>query len=193
MLFIAVPCGCQCEIGMTKAREPQTCEHGNLLRYSKALSASAPSSRSKPAGTRKSRKPLRRSEPKRDWTDARAKVDHEGCCRICKRTDRPLEVAHVLGREHDEPKVSKTTGEILQELYVHPDRIFPACGPFPEGCHGDAEYRRINVLSHLTLEEQLQAVKDAGGIEAARIRLEPVTHREEVEASSAPAIEGAVG
>jgi hypothetical protein len=75
----------------------------------------------------------------------------------------------------------------------NPNRVIPLCGPFPAGCHGDAEYRRINVLSHLTLEEQLQAVKDAGGIEAARIRLEPVTHREEVEASSAPAIEGAVG
>jgi len=191
MLFVATPCGCQREIGMTKAREAQTCEHGNLLRYSKALSGSASSRPSTASSARRPRKKLRRSEPKRDWTDARAKVDHEGCCRICKRTDRKLEAAHVLGREHDEPKVSKTTGEILQELYVHPDRVFPACGPFPAGCHGDAEYRRINVLSHLTLEEQLQAVKDAGGIEAARIRLEPVTHREEVEASSAPAIEGA--
>lgn len=126
---------------------------------------------------------LKRSQPKRDWGDARAKVDEEGCCRICKRSDRPLEACHVLGREHDQPRVSEATGEVLQELYVHPDRIFPGCGPFPEGCHGDVDMRRINVLPYLTLDEQIQAVKDAGGIAPAMMRLAPVDHREEVEAS----------
>jgi len=154
---------------MGQKRDP-LCAHGNLFEKEAAKNA---------------RRPMRRSEPKRDWTDAHAKVQEEGCCRICKRTDRPLEAAHVLGREHDEPKISKSTGEILKELYVHPDRIFPACGPFPAGCHGDAEHRNINVLSHLTLEEQLQAVRDAGSIEAARIRLEPVNYNAEVARAAA--------
>jgi len=190
MLHVADPCGCQRDIGTTKAREPQHCEHGNLYRYAKALGRSGASSASEGRTTRagsRRRKPTQSKQPKRDWTDARAKVEHEHCCRICKKeaaSGRPLEAAHVLGREHDEPKVSGVTGEPLKELYVHPDRIFPACGPFPGGCHGDAEYRRINVLPFLTLEEQLQAVRDAGGIELARIRLAPVEHREEIETSA---------
>lgn len=40
MLHVADPCGCQRDIGMTKAREPQFCEHGNLYRYTKALGRS---------------------------------------------------------------------------------------------------------------------------------------------------------
>jgi hypothetical protein len=132
------------------------------------------------------RAPIKRSEPKRDWTDGRAKVEEEGCCRICKRSDRPLEAAHVLGREHDEPKTG-ADGWPLKELYVDPDRIVPACGPFPAGCHGDVDMRRINLLQHLSLPEQIKAVEDAGGIEAARIRLAPVENREEIEQSAVAA------
>lgn len=120
------------------------------------------------------RRSSRSSEPKRDWTDALAKVQEEGCCRICKTTSRKLEAAHVLGRIHDEPKVSKTTGEILKELYVHPDRIVPLCGPFPEGCHGDVDLNRVNLVHHLTISEQVQAVRDAGGIAPAWTALAPV-------------------
>jgi len=131
---------------------------------------------------------LKQKEPKRDWTDARAKVDHEGCCRICKRTDLPLEAAHALGREHDEPKLGKD-GWPTKELYVHPDRIIPACGPFPAGCHGDVDHNRVNYLQYLSLAEQIKAVEDAGGIEAARIRLEPVEHNAEVDRDRARRVE----
>jgi hypothetical protein len=172
--WIAQPCGCTQTVGIGQKRE-KLCEHRHVF--------------AKVDGDGKAKSPWRRrNEPQRDWADARAKVEHEGCCRICKKSEapgRPLEAAHVLGREHDEPKVSRTTGEILQELYVKPERIFPACGPSPGGCHGEAERNEINVLQFLTLEEQLQAVKDAGGIEAARIRLEPVTHLEEVREAAA--------
>jgi hypothetical protein len=164
---------------MSKSREPHFCEHGNLYVYSKRLGT-----KTKDPGGKPSYSSMKRSEPDRDWTDARAKVDEEGCCRICKRTDRKLEAAHVLGREHDEPKVSEATGNHMNVLYVDPDRIFPACGPFPDGCHGDVDLHRINYLPYLTLEEQVRAVRDAGGIEPARIRLEPVTHREAVEAEA---------
>jgi hypothetical protein len=175
--------GCEVDIGMTRSRELHRCEkHGLVLTYGKALKRDTPlhqvSKKREGEGWRGSG--LRRSQPKRDWADARAKVEEEGCCRICKRTDRKLEAAHVLGREHDEPKSPGSA-----TLYVHPDRIFPACGPFPDGCHGDVDHRRISSLPYLTLDEQLQAVRDAGGIAQARMRLEPVEHREEVEGAAA--------
>ena len=158
------------------------CEHRNVFRKPESVEK-VRKQMQRGEQKRKPRKALKRTEPKRDWTDGRAKVEEEGCCRICKRSDCPLEAAHVLGREHDEPKIG-ADGWPLKELYVDPDRIVPACGPFPAGCHGDIDMRRINLLHYLTLSEQLQAVKDAGGIEAARIRLAPVEHREEVERES---------
>lgn len=171
-LWIARGCGCTHEQFMGKKR-PKACDCGNLFVRSEVEAA-----------RRERQRPIRRSAPPdRFWDDARAKVDEEGCCRICKRPPapgRPIEAAHVLGREHDEPMVSRSTGEILRVLYVAPDRIFPACGPSPSGCHGMAERKEINVLPYLTLEEELQAIRDAGSIEAARIRLEPVTHNREV-------------
>ena len=105
--------------------------------------------------------------PPRDWADAREKLEREEQCRVCGATWR-LECAHIMGRKHDEPKTpgSKT-------LYVKPDRIVPLCGPFPEGCHGDFDHRRIDLMIHLTPEEQAQAVLDAGGIELARRKLCP--------------------
>lgn len=172
------PQGCVVE-GTKKNPPPRLCsEHGESLVYSKALGRSQDSSRSKDqstgTGKPRRRRPIRRAPIKRDWTDARAKVEEEGCCRICKTKARKLEAAHVIGRQHDEPKVNKATGEILKELYVHPDRIVPLCGPFPEGCHGDVDYNRVNLVHHLTIEEQVQAVKDAGGIAPAWVKLAPV-------------------
>jgi hypothetical protein len=112
------------------------------------------------------------SEPKRDWSLAIAKVEEEGCCRICKRSDRKLDASHILGREHDEPKIG-ADGRPLKELFVHPARIIPACGPYPLHCHGAQHRHEVDTLRYLTLDEQLMAVKDAGSIEAARIRLIP--------------------
>jgi hypothetical protein len=162
-------CGCEIEIYNGQKR-PKVCSHGNVYVSEKAKGSSPRSS-------------MKQSEPKREWAPARTKVEEERCCRICKRTDRPLEAAHVLGREHDEPMV--VDGRITKTLLVHPARVIPACGPFPAGCHGDIDMRRINLLPYLTLDEQIQAVKDAGGVEAARIRLEPVAHNEEVRKAAA--------
>jgi len=164
--------------GTKSSPPPPTCEaHGETYVYEKALSRSGASGASEGSTTRttsRRRRRPRRIQPKRDWTDARAKVEAEGCCRICKRSDRKLEAAHVLGRQHDEPKVNKATGETLKELYVDPNRIVPLCGPFPEGCHGDVDYNRVNLVHHLTIEEQVQAVRDAGGIAPAFTALAPV-------------------
>lgn len=178
----ASPCGCIEEIwGGKKAR--RECEHGNPFLGKQLGRSPAPSFPTVIGASPRRCSSLKRSEPKRDWSDARAKVDEEGCCRICKRSGRPLEAAHVLGREHDEPKLGKD-GWPLKELYVERDRIFPACGPFPDNCHGDVDHNRINYLPFLTLDEQLQAVRDAGGIDPARMRLAPVEHREEAEVHS---------
>lgn len=121
------------------------------------------------------------AQKRRDWADARAKVDAEGKCRVCKRRDRKLEAAHVIGRDNDEPKApgSKT-------FYVKPERIVPLCGPFPAGCHGDTQERRTtDLLPHLTVEEQAQAVLDAGSIESARVRLAPSAYRQKNDTRSA--------
>jgi hypothetical protein len=166
-----------------KKRE-KLCGCGNLFEKPEVVKARKERAEQRATATRDrstSTRPRRRSrQPDRDWTPALEKVEEEGCCRVCKRTDRKLEAAHILGREHDEPKTG-ANGQPLKELIVVKDRIIPACGPFPEGCHGDVDMRRISLLPFLTLEEQLQAVSDAGGIEAARIRLAPVEHREEVQ------------
>lgn len=101
---------------------------------------------------------------KRDWTDAEEKRTY---CRICG-TFSNVELAHVMGRKYDQPKTpgSKT-------LYVHPDSVVPLCGPFPEGCHGDQEHGRVDLLPYLTPDEQLRAVYEAGSIDTARRRLCP--------------------
>lgn len=98
---------------------------------------------------------------RRDWTDARAKLEAEGECRIslCVSGER-LECAHVVGRFRD-PEVSPGRRRVL------PDAIVPLCRTH----HGEYDAHRLDLLPYLTLEEQLQAVRDAGGLEAARRRL----------------------
>ncbi|HEY6731941.1 MAG TPA: hypothetical protein VI039_13075 [Solirubrobacterales bacterium] len=167
-------CGCEQIVGCGQKRD-RFCEHGRPFVKVRPEDQEPPAPRRRSFGTGG-------KEPKRDWTDARAKVGLEGCCRVCKTSDRKLEAAHTMGRQHDEPKVNQRTGEILKELYVHPDRVVPLCGPFPEGCHGDFDERHaINLLHYLTLEEQVQAVKDAGGIAPAWSHLAPVDHRAELQ------------
>lgn len=163
-------CGCTQEVGLSQKRKKVCDEHGHLF------------VRVREDGTAVAGRPIGK-EPRRDWTDAIAKVADEGCCRICKRTDRKLEAAHVLGREHDEPKIG-AGGKPLKELYVDPDRILPLCGPFPEGCHGDVDHNRVNLVHHLTIAEQVQAVKDAGGIAPAWVKLAPVGPREDAKVAA---------
>lgn len=181
-------------------KKPTECQHGERYfteTYLRSVGAGADPIRPQAAsrkhgdargvgvGPSAPKKQRRRSTgPKRDWSLAITKVEEEACCRICKRSDCKLDAAHVLGREHDEPKVDGD-GRPLKELLVHPDRVFPACGPFPNGCHGDVDMKRVNYLPYLTLPEQLKAVEDCGGIAPAYMRLMPVEHREERERSAA--------
>jgi hypothetical protein len=111
--------------------------------------------------------------PRRDWSDARQKVEDEGRCRRCYRFDVPLEAAHVIGRRFDRPRVDGSTTSVL---FVHPDSIWVAC----RDCHSKYDRHEIGILAYLTLAEQVRAVQDAGSIESARRRLEPLDYHEEI-------------
>jgi len=120
------------------------------------------------------------TQPKRDWTDALAKVQDEGECRICGRTEG-LEAAHIMGRSHDEPKLGKD-GWPLKELYVDPDRICPLCAAWSgygqgKWCHEMVDAHELDLLPFLTTSEQVRAVADAGSIETARRRLAPSAYK----------------
>lgn len=104
---------------------------------------------------------------KRDWTEAREKVDTEGCCRVCgprvvmSKDATRVEAAHVIGRARD-------TGGKVDAMSV-----VPLCGPATSSstCHGRYDAHRLDLLPYLTPAEQARAVADAGGIESARRRI----------------------
>lgn len=105
---------------------------------------------------------------RRDWREAQRKLEREGRCRVCGET-RDLEAAHVIGRKHDAVMTGPRGGVYA---FVHPDSIVPLCGGFaPNHCHGLYDARKIDLLPHLHLHEQVRAVEDAGGIESARLRI----------------------
>jgi len=118
---------------------------------------------------------------RRDWSDARQKVDSESACRRCLRSDVPLEAAHVIGRRHDKPRVEGSTTKVL---YVHPDSIWPAC----RDCHQAYDAHEIGIAPFLTAAEQARAVLDAGSLESARRRIDPLDYRPEIEAARRAAL-----
>ncbi|HEV7769132.1 MAG TPA: HNH endonuclease signature motif containing protein [Solirubrobacterales bacterium] len=109
------------------------------------------------------------SQPKRDWSDANGKRDYG--CRVCGRYE--VELAHTIGRKHDQPKTpgSKTR-------YVHPDSVVPLC----PSIHRAYDAHQFDLLGYLTTAEQAKAVEQAGGIESARRRLYPSAYRTETAA-----------
>lgn len=155
---------------MSRARQLHRCEkHGLVLKYVRDLG-------SKPASPTKPRKSLKRTQPKRDWSDARRKVEDEMVCRVCGG-NQDVQAAHVIGRECDEPSVSVFDKQNTI-LYVAPDSIVPLCGQFsPLKCHVEYDAHALDLLEFLTPAEQVQAVRDAGGIESARRRTSPSSYR----------------
>ena len=87
----------------------------------------------------------------RDWSEARAKCDQEGRCRVCRRRERPVEAAHILPRS-----VVPNGGEDGRN-------IVPLCREH----HGEYDADRLDLLPWLSPEEQSYAVELAGGIIAA--------------------------
>lgn len=136
------------------------------------------------------RKPLerkrrpRRRVPDRVWDQARAKVEEEAACRVCGKSVH-LEAAHVIDRTRD--GFHPVNGDPLpQPWMVEPDRIVPLCGPSsdPTSCHGRYDYGQLDLLGHLTVDEEVQAIRDShtigtreSGLELARVRLAPTLYR----------------
>lgn len=97
---------------------------------------------------------------RRDWHDAREKIDHEGRCRVCGDS-WALEAAHTVGRARDE----RQRGASI--VHIDPNAVLPLC----QRCHQAYDAGRLNLLGFLTLDEELCAVRAAGGLEAARRRI----------------------
>lgn len=102
---------------------------------------------------------MKRGQPKRDWSEISTTADDP--CRWCGVEGR-TERAHIAGRTYDR----KQDNGIRK---VNPDSIVPLCRKH----HQQYDAHRLDLLSCLTLPEQVQAVIDLGGIEAARMRLVP--------------------
>jgi hypothetical protein len=96
---------------------------------------------------------------RRDWAEARLKVDREGRCRVCKAPGK-VEAAHTIGRKYD-PKDGK----------VRAVDIIPLCASCHRGPHG-YDARRLSILEYLTYEEQAAAVEHVGILRALK-RLSP--------------------
>lgn len=133
------------------------------------------------------RSATKRSQPRRDWRQAREKVTSERVCRVWRLGDcqGPVEAAHVIARSCDHLMALEEaarevhySGDVVRPgatLFVHPDRIVGLCSKH----HRAYDRHALDVLSVLARHEQLQAVADAGGIELARKRLAPSAYRKE--------------
>ena len=86
---------------------------------------------------------------RRDWTEARAKVDDaEGRCRVCKSNRDGLDAAHVIPRSL--APVENQSAE----------SIVPLC----RRCHTAYDCHELDLLPYLTLDESVKAVEVAGTI-----------------------------
>jgi len=87
----------------------------------------------------------------RDWTEAQQKVEQEGKCRNCRRTNM-LTPAHLIHRG-----MGGGMGA---------DNIIPLCIK----CHAAFDRHELDILGLLTVDEQVAMVRLAKGIENARKR-----------------------
>ena len=103
------------------------------------------------------------------WTEARAKVDQEGCCRVCKRNSGDgtnprifkLEAAHTVGQKYqDEVRIEVEGGPRIK--VVKAASIVPLCLAEDGGCHTAYDAGKIDLLPYLTVGEQLDAVAAVG-------------------------------
>lgn len=103
---------------------------------------------------------------------ARLKVEQEGACRVCGHGDvEHLDAAHLIPR-----------GVAPGQGFAMPAQVVPLCsaakgGP---GCHEEYDSHRLDLLGHLTPEEEAEAVRNARGLENARRYLCPSDYRGEV-------------
>lgn len=118
---------------------------------------------------------MKRTQPKRCWAAARAKCDAEEACRVGPvGCEGRLEAAHLVGRDRDQFELDGWPR--LGPWRVEPVRIVPLCTKHHDRYDGRA-HPRLDLLGHLTAEEEAQAVLDAGGLELARRKLAPAAYR----------------
>ena len=87
---------------------------------------------------------------RRNWREARDKVEAEDYrCRVC-RSSFQVEAAHVIPRSLA-PGVGNNMGA---------DNIVPLC----RECHVEYDQHRLDLLPYLNMGEQVAAVRQAGGI-----------------------------
>lgn len=121
---------------------------------------------------------MKRSQPKRDWRAANRKRDLEGnTCRNCGSVLR-VELAHVIGREHDKEAPIFWDEEAdgpWSPYRVAPARVILLCGPATDTttCHGKQHAGRLDVGRLLDREEAAQAAYDAGTLYSAAVALYP--------------------
>lgn len=115
-----------------------------------------------------------RGPRRRDWAAARAKVDDEGGCRINSNCSGPIEAAHIVGRENDR-RVHAAGNPQGWWFEVDADSIVPLCKTH----HLAYDAHELDLLGYLTVVEEARAVRDAGGLENARVRLCPSAYRKE--------------
>lgn len=89
---------------------------------------------------------------KRDWTQARAKVDREAACRVCG-ANQGIQAAHIIPRS----RVGPGAGEVAEN-------ICPLC----QDCHTAYDSHSLDLLPYLTREEQGTAAFLVGLAEAVR-------------------------
>jgi hypothetical protein len=77
----------------------------------------------------------------------------------------PTELAHTVGRSRQDVDAIGPNGG--RSLWVNPDAVVPLC----KNHHMDYDGRRLDLLPYLSVDEQINAVDAAGGIELARNRL----------------------
>jgi len=90
---------------------------------------------------------------RRDWTAARAKVeaDNHGRCRVCRTAG--VDAAHIIPRS-----INPTEANMGAEAVVGLCRR----------CHTKYDSHQLDLLPHLTLDEQVHATRMAGSLERAR-------------------------
>lgn len=106
-------------------------------------------------------------------------------CRICGTRTRKIELAHVIGVEHDtrEAVVTTVAGKEVRLVTINPDRVFSMCGPVTDSgtCHWLDHHYRLEKWDHMTDAEKRQAIVDAGGLGQALRRCAPLSWLDRVE------------
>lgn len=93
---------------------------------------------------------------RRDWTAANDEHRHRPC-RVCGQ--RPVQLAHVIGRAHDPAHRTRKGWR-----FVHPLAVVPLC----RDCHAAYDAHRLDLARHLTVAEHDYAVTLVGNGNAER-------------------------